>query len=136
MRNPRRPLPTWADIVLLPLINITLAFVTVSIIVRLNGVDPFHALRLLVVGALGSPESIGYTLYYATNFIFTGLAVAVAFPPVAPSPPLSGWPAFPPAATTCAETYCVPVVSPVAVAVPPAPPAMPFSLNPPFPPCA
>ena len=25
------------------------------------------------------PKSIGYTLYYATNFIFTGLAVAVAF---------------------------------------------------------
>ena len=35
--------------------------------------------RLLVDGALGSPEAIGYTLYYATNFIFTGLAVAVAF---------------------------------------------------------
>ena len=38
-----------------------------------------HALQLLVVGAFGSPEAIGYTLYYATNFIFTGLAVAVAF---------------------------------------------------------
>ena len=34
---------------------------------------------MLVVGALGSSESIGYTLYYSTNFIFTGLAVAVAF---------------------------------------------------------
>ena len=30
-------------------------------------------------GAFGAPESIGYTLYYATSFIFTGLAVAVAF---------------------------------------------------------
>jgi simple sugar transport system permease protein len=79
MRTVLRPLPAWADIVLLPLINIALAFITVSIIVRLNGVDPFHALSLLVAGALGSPESIGYTLYYATNFIFTGLAVAVAF---------------------------------------------------------
>ena len=28
---------------------------------------------------IGSSESIGYTLYYTTNFIFTGLAVAVAF---------------------------------------------------------
>ena len=46
---------------------------------RLIGVDPFHALHLLVVGAVGSSESIGYTLYYATNFAFTGLAVAVAF---------------------------------------------------------
>ncbi len=32
-----------------------------------------------MLGAVGSSESIGYTLYYATNFIFTGLAVAVAF---------------------------------------------------------
>ena len=46
---------------------------------RIIGVDPLHALRLLVVGAVGSSESIGYTLYYTTNFIFTGLAVAVAF---------------------------------------------------------
>ena len=75
----RQPLPAWADIVLLPLVNVALAFVTVGIIVRVIGVSPFHALELLVVGALGSPESIGYTLYYATNFIFTGLAVAVAF---------------------------------------------------------
>lgn len=75
----RRPLPTWAEIVLLPLVNIALAFLVVGVIVAIIGVDPFHALRLLVVGAIGSSESIGYTLYYATNFAFTGLAVAVAF---------------------------------------------------------
>lgn len=79
MRTPRRPLPTWAEIVLLPLVNIALAFLVVGVIVAIIGVDPFHALRLLVVGAIGSSESIGYTLYYATNFAFTGLAVAVAF---------------------------------------------------------
>lgn len=75
----RRPLPAWAEIILLPLVNIALAFITVGIIVRIIGVDPLHALELLVVGAFGSQESIGYTLYYATNFIFTGLAVSVAF---------------------------------------------------------
>lgn len=79
MSTPRRPLPHWADIILLPLINIALAFVIVGIIVAVIGVDPLRALKLLVAGALGSSESIGYTLYYATNFIFTGLAVAVAF---------------------------------------------------------
>ena len=46
---------------------------------RIIGVDPLQALKLLVLGAVGSSEAIGYTLYYATNFIFTGLAVAVAF---------------------------------------------------------
>jgi ABC-type uncharacterized transport system permease subunit len=76
---PRRPLPAWAEIALLPLVNIALAFVTVGVIVRVIGADPLDALRLLVVGAVGSSESIGYTLYYTTNFIFTGLAVAVAF---------------------------------------------------------
>ena len=74
-----KPLPAWAEIVVLPLVNVALAFLTVGIIVRVIGVDPLHALRLLVVGAVGSSESIGYTLYYTTNFIFTGLAVAVAF---------------------------------------------------------
>ena len=34
---------------------------------------------ILLNGALGSADGIGFTLYYATNFIFTGLAVAVAF---------------------------------------------------------
>lgn len=72
-------LPAWADVVLMPLVNIALAFILVGVLVAVIGVDPFRALRLLVVGAVGSAESIGYTLYYTTNFIFTGLAVAVAF---------------------------------------------------------
>ena len=75
----RTPLPAWAEIVVLPLVNIALAFLVVGVIVRLVGADPLQALRLLVLGAVGSSESIGYTLYYATNFVFTGLAVAVAF---------------------------------------------------------
>ena len=33
----------------------------------------------MVRGAVGSTYGWGYTLYYATNFVFTGLAVAVAF---------------------------------------------------------
>ena len=79
MSTSLRPLPGWVEIGMLPLVNIALAFLVVGIIVKIIGVDSFHALRLLVVGAVGSSESIGYTLYYATNFMFTGLAVAVAF---------------------------------------------------------
>ncbi|HQS15395.1 ABC transporter permease [Reyranella sp.] len=79
MSASRPPLPGWVEIGLLPLANIAMAFLVVGLIVKLIGVDPFHALKLLVLGAVGSSESIGYTLYYATNFIFTGLAVAVAF---------------------------------------------------------
>jgi simple sugar transport system permease protein len=72
-------LPRWADIGLLPLINVALALVAAGLIVLAIGESPLNAIRIMVLGALGSPEGIGYTLYYATNFVFTGLAVAVAF---------------------------------------------------------
>jgi simple sugar transport system permease protein len=35
--------------------------------------------KIMLEGSIGSDYGIGYTLYYATNFIFTGLAVAIAF---------------------------------------------------------
>ncbi len=72
-------LPRWAEFALLPLINLVVAFVLAGGIVRLLGENPWQALRLLVAGAAGSQDAIGYTLYYATNFIFTGLAVAIAY---------------------------------------------------------
>jgi len=43
------------------------------------GEDPIVALSFLVEGAFGFEEGISYTFYYATNFIFTGLAVSLAF---------------------------------------------------------
>ena len=43
------------------------------------GENPIEAAGYLIYGALGYNEGIGYTLYYATNLIFTGLAVSVAF---------------------------------------------------------
>ena len=50
-----------------------------GLVVLLVGENPFRAAVILVEGAFGSGTGIAYTLYYATNFIFTGLAVAVAF---------------------------------------------------------
>ena len=73
-----RPLPRWADIILLPLVNLVLAFVVSGIVVAAIGQDPFAALNAIVTGAFGNGYNFGYTLYYSTNFIFTGLAVAVA----------------------------------------------------------
>jgi len=67
----RRPLPRWADIALLPAINLLLAFLVSGLVVLLVGQNPLHAIQVILYG-------MGYTLYYATNFIFTGLAVAVA----------------------------------------------------------
>jgi general nucleoside transport system permease protein len=69
----------WMEPVLLPAINLALALSLSAIVVLLVGESPLRALRTLAAGAFGSGEAVGYTLYYATNFIFTGLAVAVAF---------------------------------------------------------
>lgn len=73
-----RPLPRWADIALLPLLNLTLALAVSGLVVLMIGQDPLQAIWTIINGAFGRPYNIGYTLYYATNFIFTGLAVAVA----------------------------------------------------------
>lgn len=71
-------LPRWADIVLVPLINLSLAFFFAGLVVLAIGENPVDMVYFMVKGALGSSTGIGYTLYYATNFIFTGLAFSVA----------------------------------------------------------
>jgi len=62
----------------LPLVNLGMALLVAGIVVALIGQNPLEVLRLLVEGAFGSARGFSYTLYYATTFIFTGLAVAVA----------------------------------------------------------
>ena len=60
-----------------PLIAVLAAFVAGGIVVLLIGDDPIYTYRLLVGSALSWPDGLGYTLFYATPLIFTGLAVAV-----------------------------------------------------------
>ncbi|MDR6632100.1 simple sugar transport system permease protein [Phyllobacterium sp. 1468] len=79
MSQPFAKLPAWADYGLLPLINLIVAFLVAGLVVLLVGESPIDAAVLMVKGAFGSGDGVGYTLYYATNFIFTGLCVAVAF---------------------------------------------------------
>jgi simple sugar transport system permease protein len=71
-------LPRWADVALLPAVNLALALAVAAIVVLIVGFQPAQVLALLVKGAFGSKAGLSYTLYYATTFIFTGLAVAVA----------------------------------------------------------
>ncbi|MFY9211017.1 MAG: ABC transporter permease [Aestuariivita sp.] len=72
-------MPHWADVILIPLISLLLAALLSALVILAIGEDPVAAVKLMVQGALGSTYGWGYTLYYATNFMFTGLAVAVAF---------------------------------------------------------
>lgn len=72
-------LPRWADLVLVPLISLLLAGIISALVILAIGQSPSEALKIMVDGALGSAYGWGYTLYYATSFMFTGLAVIVAF---------------------------------------------------------
>ncbi len=74
-----QPLPRWADLVLLPIVNLAIALLAAGVMVWLVGQNPLEVITVLVHGAFGTARGLSYTLYYATTFIFTGLAVAVAF---------------------------------------------------------
>ncbi len=62
-----------------PLAAVGAAFLVGAVLVLAVGDSPISTYSLLVGSALTWPDGIGYTLFYATPLIFTGLAVAVAF---------------------------------------------------------
>jgi ABC-type uncharacterized transport system permease subunit len=73
----RRPIPRWADVALLPVLNLVLAMIVSGIVIAAIGQNPFEAIKIMSYGAFGYGEGIGFTLHFATDFVFTGLAVAV-----------------------------------------------------------
>ena len=79
MTSVRDEAPAWVGYALVPALNVVLALLVAGVIVWAIGESPAEALDVLLVGAFGSGEALGYTLYYATNLVFTGLAVAIAF---------------------------------------------------------
>src|SRR5262249_28597153 len=64
---------------LFPLIAVVAAFLVGGVIVWMVGDSPLLVYELFFSSAFGTIDGIGYTLFYATPLIFTGLAVAVAF---------------------------------------------------------
>jgi general nucleoside transport system permease protein len=64
---------------LIPAASLAVALSGVAGLVLIIGEDPARALLTVVRGALGDPEGIGYTLFYATDYVFAGLAVALPF---------------------------------------------------------
>ena len=71
------PLPYWADVLLLPLINLLAALCMCGLVIFAIGENPFSALKVMINGAFVYKGALGYTLFYTTSFIFTGLAVAI-----------------------------------------------------------
>jgi ABC-type uncharacterized transport system permease subunit len=64
---------------LIPTTSLATAFLAVAGLVLIIGQNPGRALLTLLRGALGDPEGIGYTLFYASDYVLAGLAVALPF---------------------------------------------------------
>lgn len=64
---------------LFPLVAVAAAFAVGALLVLAVGDSPVQTYALLLGSALSWPDGIGYTLFYATPLIFTGLSVLVAF---------------------------------------------------------
>lgn len=71
-------MPRWATGIVLPLLNLLSALLVAALVIHLLGEDPVDSMRILVNSAIVNPEGLSYTLFYASTFIFTGLAVSLA----------------------------------------------------------
>ncbi|MGJ9417881.1 ABC transporter permease [Massilia sp. CMS3.1] len=71
-------LPRWATGIVLPLLNLLSALLVAALVIHLLGESPVESMKILIDSAVINPEGLAYTLFYASTFIFTGLAVSVA----------------------------------------------------------
>ena len=71
-------LPRWATGFVLPILNLLSALLVAALVIHLLGESPLESLSILINSAVVNPEGLAYTLFYASTFIFTGLAVSIA----------------------------------------------------------
>ena len=71
-------LPRWASGFVLPVLNLVSALLVAALVIHLLGESPVESLQILINSAVINPEGLSYTLFYASTFVFTGLAVSVA----------------------------------------------------------
>jgi simple sugar transport system permease protein len=71
-------LPRWATAVALPVLNLVSALLVAGLVIYLLGESPIESLGILANSAVLNAEGLGYTLFYASTFVFTGLSVAIA----------------------------------------------------------
>ncbi|WP_229257197.1 ABC transporter permease [Duganella callida] len=62
----------------MPVLNLLSALLVTALVIHLLGESPTESLAILVNSAVVNPEGLSYTLFYASTFIFTGLAVSIA----------------------------------------------------------
>ncbi len=69
--------PWWVSNLIVPLVNLVLALLVSALFIFIAGENPIKAVKLIIYGSFGYLDGFAYTLYYTTNFVFTGLAFAV-----------------------------------------------------------
>jgi simple sugar transport system permease protein len=62
----------------MPVLNLLSAMLVTALVIHLLGESPTESLGILINSAVINPEGLSYTLFYASTFIFTGLAVSIA----------------------------------------------------------
>jgi ABC-type uncharacterized transport system permease subunit len=72
-------LPPWANVFVLPLLNLLAAFGVAALVLLAVGESPLACLRVVIETSVIDLYGLQFTLFYATGFIFTGLAVSLAF---------------------------------------------------------
>jgi len=71
-------LPRWATAFVMPILNLLSALLVAALVIYLLGESPVESMGILINSAVINPEGLSYTLFYASTFIFTGLAVSIA----------------------------------------------------------
>ena len=69
-------IPAWISVGVLPAVNILLAFLVSAILFYYLDINPVDAAEIMWYGAFGTGEGVGFTLYYATGFIFRPISAA------------------------------------------------------------
>jgi general nucleoside transport system permease protein len=64
---------------ILPVISLAFGLMVALVIAAILGESPLNVLSVMIEGAFGSPTQLGYSLYYSTPLLLTGLSVAWAF---------------------------------------------------------
>ncbi len=64
---------------LLTLISVLLGLIIGAIVLALTGVNPIEAYKVIILGAVGQPKYIAWTITRAVPIILTGISVAFAF---------------------------------------------------------
>jgi simple sugar transport system permease protein len=62
----------------MPILNLLSALLVAALVIYLLGESPVESMGILINSAVINPEGLSYTLFYASTFIFTGLAVSIA----------------------------------------------------------